>query len=117
MSTDTQQLAQRISATGLPPVNEWQPERVGEIDIRIDRHGTWFHEGREIHRKPLYRLFSTVLRRDPDDAYYLVTPVEKLRIRVEDAPFVAVSMDVSGEGHEQQLQSWTRPGPVLGCCI
>ena len=74
----------------------WNPAHCGEIDIRIARDGTWFHEGSLIGRPALVRLFASVLRRDPD-AFYLVTPVEKLRITVEDAPFVAVGLE-AGEG-------------------
>jgi hypothetical protein len=77
---------------GLPPVHLWHPEHCGEIDIRIRRDGLWFHEGTPIGREALVRLFSTVLRLDPD-GYHLVTPVEKLKITVEDAPFMAVRVD------------------------
>ena len=79
---------------GLPPVHLWNPPNCGEIDIVIKADGTWRHEGSPIGRAPLVRLFSTVLRRDPD-GFYLVTPVEKLRITVEDAPFVAIAVDMS----------------------
>ena len=81
---------------GLPPVHLWNPAHCGDIDIVIRRNGLWFHEGTPIGREPLVRLFSTVLRKDPD-GYCLVTPVEKLRITVEDAPFVAVRVDRVGE--------------------
>ena len=77
---------------GLPPVHLWNPEHCGEIDIRIRKDGVWFHEGTPIGREALVRLFSTVLRLDPD-GYHLVTPVEKLKIQVEDAPFVATRVD------------------------
>jgi len=77
---------------GLPPVHLWNPARSGEIDIVIARDGSWRHEGARIGREALVRLFSTILRKDPD-GIYLVTPVEKLRITVEDAPFVAVRVD------------------------
>ncbi|MDE0054518.1 MAG: DUF1285 domain-containing protein [Gammaproteobacteria bacterium] len=86
----------------LPPVDQWQPERVGDIDIRIASDGRWFHEGTEIKRQRLVALFATILRRDAD-GYCLVTPVEKLRIRVDDAPFVAVDMEYAGEGRERRL--------------
>jgi hypothetical protein len=81
---------------GLPPVHLWHPAHCGEIDIRIRRDGTWLHEGTPIGREALVRLFSTVLRKDPD-GFHLVTPVEKLRIEVEDVPFVAVRVDRVGE--------------------
>jgi hypothetical protein len=83
-------------ARGLPPVHLWNPAHCGEIDIVIRRDGLWMHEGTPIGREALVRLFSTVLRLDPD-GYHLVTPVEKLRITVEDAPFVAVRVDRHGE--------------------
>ena len=77
---------------GLPPVHLWNPAHCGEIDIVIKRNGLWYHEGSPIGREALVRLFSTVLRKDPD-GIYLVTPVEKMKISVEDAPFVAVRVD------------------------
>jgi hypothetical protein len=79
-------------AKGLPPVHLWNPAHCGEIDIVIRRDGLWMHEGTPIGREALVRLFSTVLRLDPD-GYHLVTPAEKLRITVEDAPFLAVRVD------------------------
>lgn len=81
---------------GLPPVHLWNPAHCGDIDIVIKRGGQWFHDGTPIGREALVRLFSTVLRRDPD-GFHLVTPVEKLRITVEDAPFMAVRVDRIGE--------------------
>ncbi len=75
----------------LPPVEKWSPAYCGELDLEIRRDGLWVHEGTPIGRAPLVRLFSTVLRRE-DDRYFLVTPAEKLGIRVEDAPFLAVAM-------------------------
>jgi hypothetical protein len=86
--------AARAPGRGLPPVHLWNPAHCGEIDIVIRRGGLWFHEGSPIGREALVRLFSTVLRRDPD-GFHLVTPVEKLRITVEDAPFVAVDVDAA----------------------
>lgn len=77
---------------GLPPVHLWNPAHCGDIDIVIKRNGLWFHEGSPIGREALVRLFSTVLRKDPD-GFHLVTPVEKLRIEVEDAPFIATRVD------------------------
>ena len=79
----------------LPPVHLWTPAHCGDIDIRIARDGTWFHDGSPIGRQPLVRLFSTVLRKDPD-GFHLVTPVEKLRIQVDDAPFLATRVDRVG---------------------
>lgn len=84
--------AKQAPGRGLPPVHLWHPEHCGEIDIRIRRDGVWFHEGTPIGREALVRLFSTVLRKDPD-GFHLVTPVEKMKIVVEDAPFIATRVD------------------------
>jgi uncharacterized protein len=84
-------------AGGLPPVHLWNPPFCGDIDMEIRRDGTWFHEGTPIGRAPLVRLFSTILKKE-GDAYFLVTPVEKVGIRVEDAPFVAQDFTVTAEG-------------------
>lgn len=81
---------------GLPPVHLWHPEHCGDIDIVIRADGVWMHEGSPIGRPELVRLFSTVLRLDPD-GYHLVTPAEKLKITVEDLPFRAVAVRVEGD--------------------
>lgn len=81
---------------GLPPVHLWHPSHCGEIDIVIRRDGVWMHEGSPIGRAELVRLFSTVLRKD-HDGYVLVTPGEKLSIRVEDLPFRAVALERRGK--------------------
>ena len=94
---------------GLPPVHLWNPPFTGEMDMRIARDGTWFHDGSPINREALVKLFSTILRKD-GDTYVLVTPVEKVRIVVEDAPFVAVDFDVTGEGEAQVLTFTTNVG-------
>ncbi|WP_293901037.1 DUF1285 domain-containing protein [Phenylobacterium sp.] len=88
--------AKQAPGRGLPPVHLWNPAHCGEIDIVIRKDGGWVHEGSPIGREALVRLFSTILRKDPD-GFHLVTPVEKLRITVEDAPFVAVRVDREGE--------------------
>ena len=93
----------------LPPVERWNPPDCGEIDLRIRRDGVWLYQGSPIGRARLVRLFSTVLRRE-DDAYFLVTPVEKMKITVEDAPFLAVAMDREGEGRGQSLTFTTNMG-------
>lgn len=102
---------QRDAAAGrkLPPVEKWNPAHCGDIDIRIARDGTWFHEGSPIGRKELVRLFSTILRKDPD-GFHLVTPAEKMRIKVEDAPFIAVLMEVEGHNRDQRLVFTTNVG-------
>jgi hypothetical protein len=99
-------LLQQIASTskgGLPPVHLWHPEFCGDIDMRIARDGTWFYQGTPIGRKPMVKLFSTIIRRDGDD-YFLVTPVERVGIKVDDAPFVAVSLSVEGQGEAQRLR-------------
>ena len=96
---------------GLPPVEKWHPAHCGDIDIRIARDGTWFHQGSPIGRRELVRLFSTILRKDPD-GFVLVTPAEKMRIVVEDAPFIAVLVDVEGKGREQMLTFTTNVGDL-----
>jgi len=85
-----------------PPVGSWHPARTGRIDIRIAADGSWYHEGAPIRRPGLVKLFASILRRDPD-GYCLVTPAEKLLIQVDDAPFVAVDMEVKGAGQAQSL--------------
>ena len=96
----------------LPPVEKWEPERCGDIDITIRRDGVWVHEGSPIARPRLVRLFSTVLRRD-QDGYYLVTPVEKLKLTVEDVPFVAVAMTIEGEGADRTVTFRTNVGDTV----
>ena len=88
---------------GLPPVHLWNPPFCGDIDMRIAADGTWFYAGTPIGRPALVRLFSTILRKD-SDRYVLVTPVERVGIIVEDAPFLAVEMNVHGEGAERTLE-------------
>lgn len=84
---------------GLPPVHLWNPPFCGDLDMRIARDGTWFYLGTPIGRKELVRLFSTIIRKDGDD-YFLVTPVEKVGIKVDDAPFVAVDFNRHRDGLE-----------------
>ncbi|QDZ03398.1 DUF1285 domain-containing protein [Nitratireductor mangrovi] len=98
---------------GLPPVERWNPEFCGELDMEIRADGTWFYMGTPIGRMPLVQLFSTVLRKDADGITYLVTPVERVAIRVEDAPFVAVEVDVSGSGDDQVMTFRTNVGDVV----
>jgi len=89
---------------GLPPVHLWNPPFCGDIDMRIAQDGTWYYMNSPIGRKPLMKLFASVLRHDADGKYYLVTPVEKCGIRVDDAPFVAIRMAVEGEGRDQIIR-------------
>jgi hypothetical protein len=98
---------------GLPPVDKWNPPFCGDLDMEIRADGTWFYMGTPIGRQPLVRLFSTVLRKDADGRTYLVTPVEKVGIRVEDAHFLAVELNVSGEGVEQVMTFRTNVGDIV----
>jgi hypothetical protein len=101
--------ARAVRAKGLPPVHLWNPPFCGDLDMRIARDGTWFYLGTPIGRPELVRLFSTILRRDGDD-YFLVTPVEKVGITVDDAPFVAVDFEAEGTGAAQTLRFETNVG-------
>jgi len=92
---------------GLPPVHLWNPPFCGDIDMEIRRDGTWFYDGSPIGRPAMVRLFSTILKKE-EGKHFLVTPVEKVGIRVEDAPFVAQDFDVEGEGNgAAQLVTFT----------
>jgi len=108
-------LAAQLTRSGqsLPPVDRWDPPFSGDIDIHIARDGVWRHDGAPIPREALVCLFASILRRDADGHYYLVTPVEKWRIQVSDAPFVAVRVDVAGVGHEQSLTFTTNLGDTV----
>ena len=97
----------------LPPVDKWNPSHCGDSAMRIARDGTWFHEGSPIGRPTMVRLFSTILRREPDGSFVLVTPVEKLSIEVEDAPFVAVELKSEGEGEGRTLGFRLNTGDVV----
>ncbi|MEX5578405.1 DUF1285 domain-containing protein [Pseudophaeobacter sp. A-200-2] len=94
---------------GLPPVHLWNPPFCGDLDMRIARDGTWFYLGTPIGRFELVRLFSSILKRE-GDKYFLVTPVEKVGITVDDAPFVAVDFEASGAGEDQVLTFTTHVG-------
>jgi len=96
-----------------PPVEKWNPQFCGDLDIRIARDGTWYYLGSPIGRQPLVKLFASVLRKDEDGKHYLVTPVEKIGITVDDAPLLAVEMAESGEGDEQQLTLRTNLGDLV----
>lgn len=100
---------QASKSGGLPPVHLWDPPFCGDIDMEIRRDGTWFYQGTPIGRAPLVRLFSSILRRE-GDAYFLVTPVEKVGIRVEDAPFVAVDANAAGADTDQVIAFTTNVG-------
>ena len=110
-TTDTlMKAAQDAQKTGkLPPVHLWNPPFCGDLDMEIRRDGTWFYEGTPIGRPAMVRLFSTILKRE-GDRYFLVTPVEKVGLRVEDAPFVAQDFEVTGQGPGQVITFTTNVG-------
>ncbi|MGY9045887.1 hypothetical protein P775_01795 [Puniceibacterium antarcticum] len=97
---------------GLPPVDKWNPPFCGDLDMRIARDGTWFYQGTPIGRHALVRLFSTILKLE-DGKYFLVTPVEKVGITVEDAPFLAVDFEAVGAGRKQVLSFQTNVGDTV----
>lgn len=97
------EIAALAAAKRLPPVESWNPTHCGDSDMRIAADGTWFHQGSPIGRAAMVRLFATILRREPDGGYVLVTPAEKLSIAVEDAPFIAVELKTEGEGEARQM--------------
>jgi hypothetical protein len=107
------ELQKMIDERSLPPVDRWNPERCGHSGMRIARDGTWYHENEPIRRPAMVRLFSTVLRREPDGSHVLVTPVERLDIEVESTAFRAVAMTRGGEGREQRLAFSLDSGDAL----
>lgn len=112
VTPSAESLAASIHATGskgLPPVHLWNPPFCGDINMRIARDGTWFYEGTPIGRFELARLFSTILKLE-NGKYFLVTPVEKVGITVDDAPFVAVDFTAAGSGEAQNLRFETNMG-------
>jgi len=109
---DLARLMAQVDPRQRPPVDQWKPDFCGDMDLRIARDGTWFYMGSPIGRAALVRLFASILRRDGDD-YFLVTPVEKVRIRVDDAPFVAVELEARGAGDEQELLFRTNVDDVV----
>ena len=97
------ELEQMIAERRLPPVERWDPPHCGHSGMRIARDGIWFHEGAPIERPAMVRLFSTVLRREPDGRHMLVTPVEKLDIDVDSTAFRAIAMTINGEGRDRRI--------------
>ena len=104
-------LASAGAATGKgpPPLHLWNPPFCGDIDMRIARDGTWFYMGTPIGRPGLVKLFSSIIKRE-GDAYFLVTPVEKVGIAVDDAPFLAIDVESSGKGRNQRVTFTTQVG-------
>lgn len=99
----------------VPPVDKWNPPYCGDIGMAIRRDGLWMYQNSPIGRKPLVKLFSRVLRKDADGKHYLVTPVEKVDVAVEDAPFLGVEMEVSGSGRDQHLTFRTNVDDAVRC--
>ena len=97
------EIAELAAAQKLPPVDQWDPQETGDSEMRIAADGTWYHQGDPIRRPAMVRAFSSILRREPDDSYALVTPYQKLSIVVEDAPFVAVELESQGSGADRTL--------------
>lgn len=102
-----------LSSRLLPPVDRWAPPLLGEMDLRIARDGTWYHQGQPIQRETLVRLFASILRCEEDGQHYLVTPVEKWRIRIDDAPFVAIRVDATETATGQRLTFTTNVGDSI----
>lgn len=98
-----QQIEQHLAGQpGRPPLHLWTPELSGDITIVIKANGDWHHNGSRINRHSLVKLFASILRREPDQHYYLVTPVEKWRITVEDAPLIIIDADIINPGADNQ---------------
>lgn len=117
MNLNLQQIAATVTANktkkGLPPVEFWNPEFCGEMDLVIRADGSWWHEGTPFTRQSLVRLFASILRKDADGETYLVTPIEKIRIRVERAAFIAIRVDSVGKGLERRLFFTTNMGETI----
>ncbi|RYE01453.1 MAG: DUF1285 domain-containing protein [Sphingomonadales bacterium] len=107
------EIARLAEENRLPPVETWNPTHCGDSDMRIARDGTWFHAGSPIGRPAMVRLFSTILRREADGRFVLVTPVEKLDIAVEDAPFQAVEMKAEGVRESMKLAFRLNTGDLV----
>ena len=107
------EIARLVEEAKLPPVEKWNPTHCGDSEMRIARDGTWYHQGSPIGRPAMVRLFSTILRREPDGSHVLVTPVEKLDIAVEDAPFTAVEMKAEGSGRDARLAFRLNTGDLV----
>lgn len=100
---DLASIAQLVAERKLPPVDQWHPTKTGDSEMQITADGRWFHQGGEIRRAAMVRAFSSLLRREADGSYHLVTPQERLAISVEDAPFIAVECQREGEGSKSTL--------------
>lgn len=97
------QIAELVAARKLPPVDRWAPEKTGDSEMYITADGRWYHQGGEIRRPAMVRAFSSLLKREADGGYWLVTPQEKLHIKVEDVPFIAVEATSEGKGEAARI--------------
>lgn len=111
--TIASQVEHAANTSGLPPLDQWHPELSGNMDLRVSRDGQWIYKGEPLGREAIVRLFSTILRLEDDGEFYLVTPVEKWRIQVEDTPLLAHSLTVESNGAEQVIKLTTNVGEVL----
>jgi hypothetical protein len=109
------ELLRENAGKGHPPVETWHPPYCGDIGLRIKADGTWLYGGSPINREALVKLFSSVLRKDVDGKTYLVTPEEKVDVAVDDAPFLAVEMEMMGTEPHQQLVFRTNVDDVVPC--
>jgi hypothetical protein len=103
------------STAGRRPVDAWNPPHCGDIGLKIRKDGVWLYRGSPIDRPALVKLFASVLRREADGRYFLMTPAEKVDVKVEDVPFLAVEMTVEGVGREQALFFRTNVDDVVHC--
>lgn len=110
---DFSSFTEHLGTKDLPPIDQWNPDFCGDMDLRITRNGTWVYQDSQIKKERLVKLLSSVLRLETDGEYYLVTPVEKLRICVDDAPFVGVELQVEGQGREQRLVFRTNVDDII----
>lgn len=116
MAKDPRQIAEQVTQAageGRPPIASWNPDLSGDIDIRICRDGSWLYQGEPLQREAIVRLFASILRREGDGHYYLVTPVEKWRIQVEDTPLLVHGLEATGEGRDQVLMVTTNTGDTV----
>ncbi|WP_375170036.1 DUF1285 domain-containing protein [Marinobacter sp.] len=108
-----EQVKQAVKNPGRPPLETWNPELSGDMDLRIARDGQWIYQGEPLAREAIVRLFASILRREQDGEHYLVTPVEKWRIQVEDTPLLAHSLEVASVDGQQALSLTTNVGETL----
>lgn len=104
---------ENTNGAGLPPVENWHPDYCGEMDMVIRADGSWWHEGARITRAPLISLFASILRKDADGQTYLVTPAEKIKIKVERGHFLATRVDIQGDGEHQRVFFTTNMGDII----